>query len=76
MDREAEVNRTTKKKESNIQHRLRAVSLFLRFSQGSARDRERRSRETRKTRAADRGEKRETAHMARANKILLVNFGQ
>ena len=43
--------------------------FFFRFSESNARARERRSRETRETRAAAREEKRETARLARANEL-------
>ena len=43
--------------------------FFFSFSESNARARERRSRETRETRAAAREEKRETARLARANEL-------
>ena len=43
--------------------------VFFRFSESNARARERRSRETRETRAAAREKKRETARLARANEL-------
>ena len=45
--------------------------FFFRFSEGRARARERRGRETRETRAAAQEEKRETASIARANELCI-----